>query len=364
MARLKVGKKSFHNYQGMLFGTVEPPASNSPSFMARIRSKLWDTFSKVQHVAAEYFAMKGSSPIIKTEFIQPTYKKFVEDILTRFQNYHQQCEEVWVQQVEDFMSLVVQVQDSVHNYEHRFAEEFHELKKEYIKKYLGAAALDLAEKLKENTGKLEAMEKKLMPLHGHPGNGRLLNALTTQANVAAVAMKEDLDFYVRKTKKEFHEEFIKICQQSKIAYGCLDNVLSELKSSEILKQLRAQKKSYLAAQKSMALQSRSTTVAIEPVPVDHRLSLDSQALNEWLADSEIQIPILKKMSYVSIDTKQSEMKWEGIEREWERNKYNITLAQGALQFAFKGSADWTDIFQLVEPRPLNKKCLSKTIRIY
>ncbi|KAJ9583879.1 hypothetical protein L9F63_021771 [Diploptera punctata] len=99
LSSLKLENKSYHNYQSMLFGTPDAPLSDK-SFMSCICGYLWNTFSKVQQLTGEYFAEKGSRPIMKTENIHPTYDLFMKDILKKFKYFHQQCEEVWIQQVE------------------------------------------------------------------------------------------------------------------------------------------------------------------------------------------------------------------------------------------------------------------------
>nr|CAD7398381.1 unnamed protein product [Timema cristinae] len=198
-SKLARGTRRFPDYRETLLGNLEP-ARDVKSFLARVFVILWDALGEIQEAACDFYQSKSNRPVLKTELIHPEFDSFMEEILLKVKYYHAQCVDVWLEQVQEYLTTVVNLRKSANEHAQSKLRRFHEASLAALRESRGNFLSEFQSKKREGLLRVGELEGRLRPHHGYQGNRRLLEELHKKVMDHSAQLGEDMEVFYKSFK--------------------------------------------------------------------------------------------------------------------------------------------------------------------
>ncbi|CAG2062925.1 unnamed protein product, partial [Timema podura] len=148
----------------------------------------------------DFYQSKFDRPVLKTELIHPEFDSFMEEILLKVKYYHAQCVDVWLEQVQEYLTTVLNLRTSANEHAQSELRSFHEASLAALRESHGNFLSQLQSKKTEGLLRVGELEGRLRPHHGYHGNRHLLEELHKEVMDRSTQLGEDMEFFYNSFK--------------------------------------------------------------------------------------------------------------------------------------------------------------------
>ncbi|KAK6620858.1 hypothetical protein RUM43_011154 [Polyplax serrata] len=164
------------NYKWELFLADDPP-QNDGTFMAVVCNNLWTELDWMQRAACSFYKKIQGRKIIREDLLQSSYESFAKETVPNLRSFTAQCEQAWLQTILDFLPVVGRIKSAANYFFKRQLDDYYEETTVALRELEDSLKICLQQQKCQNAGIFGDLDEKLLPLHGHPKNKKLLEEL-------------------------------------------------------------------------------------------------------------------------------------------------------------------------------------------